>query len=130
MSGFDGSGLSKYMQPLNFISNYYGERYGFYFAWLAYYTAMLVPISIIGVIFFVLQIINYNQDGGNLKGALDWEWNFIFSILVSLWATLVLEGWKQTQARIGNTWLMRDYKTPATDLPNFKYSVGVDKDLK
>lgn len=54
MSLISGYNITTYMQPINFIANYYGEKYGFYFAWLAYYTAMLVPIVIVGIIFFVL----------------------------------------------------------------------------
>ena len=45
------------MQPLNFIADYYGEKFGFYFAWLVNYTAWLLPLAIVGVIFFVLQVI-------------------------------------------------------------------------
>jgi hypothetical protein len=29
--------------------NYFGEKIGLYFAWLGFYTAMLVPASIVGV---------------------------------------------------------------------------------
>jgi len=122
------------MQPINFISNYYGEKYGFYFAYLAFYTAMLVPIAIIGLIFFILQMYNYwSVIDGNIKGvdrSLDWEWNYIYAIIVSLWATLVVEGWKRTQARIGNKWLMRDFKDATTELSTYKCSHGIDKDLK
>jgi hypothetical protein len=45
------------MQPLNFIADYYGEKFGFYFAWLVNYTAWLIPLALIGVIFFVFQIL-------------------------------------------------------------------------
>lgn len=45
------------MQPLNFIARYYGEKFGFYFAWLVNYTAWLAPLAIIGVIFFILQVV-------------------------------------------------------------------------
>ena len=36
--GFIFSGFEANMQPLNFIADYYGEKYGFYFAWLVHYT--------------------------------------------------------------------------------------------
>ena len=37
-SGFIFSGFEDSMQPLNFIADYYGEKYGFYFSWLVHYT--------------------------------------------------------------------------------------------
>jgi len=95
-----GSNLSRYMQPINFISEYYGEKYGFYFAYLAYYTAMLVPIAIIGVIFFILQLRDYFQNeeaqAEGIKRSLDWRYNFVYSLIVSIWATLMVEGWIRT----------------------------------
>ena len=36
--GFIFSGFENAMQPLNFIAEYYGEKYGMYFAWLVHYT--------------------------------------------------------------------------------------------
>ena len=36
------------MQPLNYIKEYYGEKYGFYFSWLVHYTSWLIPAAIIG----------------------------------------------------------------------------------
>ena len=45
------------MQPLNFIKDYYGEKFGFYFAWLIYYTGWLIPPAIIGTILVIIIII-------------------------------------------------------------------------
>lgn len=42
------------MQPLNFIREYYGAKFGFYFAWLIHYTGMLIIPSIVGIIIFTL----------------------------------------------------------------------------
>jgi len=121
------------MVPINFIADYYGERYGFYFAWLAYYTATLVPIAIVGVFFFIFQLVNFfmYRRGESYEKALDWEFNFIYSVIVSIWATLVVEGWKRMQAKIGNSWLIRDFKhCHTTELPSFQHFFGVDEHLK
>ena len=36
--GMISSNFLNHMQPLNFIKEYYGENFGFYFAWLIHYT--------------------------------------------------------------------------------------------
>ncbi|KAJ8314467.1 hypothetical protein KUTeg_006617 [Tegillarca granosa] len=41
------------MQPLNYIRQYYGEKIGLYFVWLGFYTQMLIPASIVGLIVFI-----------------------------------------------------------------------------
>jgi len=46
------------MQPLNFIANYYGEKFGFYFTWLVNYTAWLLPLALVGLLFFMFQIVD------------------------------------------------------------------------
>ena len=45
------------MQPLNFIKDYYGEKFGFYFGWLIHYTGWLIPVAIIGIIIGIAMII-------------------------------------------------------------------------
>ena len=45
------------MQPLNFIKDYYGEKFGFYFAWLIHYTGWLIPVAVIGLIFGIAMIV-------------------------------------------------------------------------
>ncbi|XP_020601882.1 anoctamin-4-like isoform X1 [Orbicella faveolata] len=38
------------MQPLDHIRDYFGEKIGIYFAWLGFYTAMLLPAALMGLI--------------------------------------------------------------------------------
>ena len=45
------------MQTLNFIKDYFGEKFGFYFAWLIHYTGQLIPIAIIGIVFGIAMIV-------------------------------------------------------------------------
>ncbi|KAH9634436.1 hypothetical protein HF086_008270 [Spodoptera exigua] len=37
-------------QPLDYVKDYFGVKIGLYFAWLGFYTHMLIPASIVGVI--------------------------------------------------------------------------------
>ncbi|KAI0208292.1 Anoctamin-4 [Lamellibrachia satsuma] len=39
-------------QPLDLIRKYFGEKIGMYFAWLGFYTIMLIPPSIVGLVVF------------------------------------------------------------------------------
>ncbi|XP_031570691.1 anoctamin-4-like [Actinia tenebrosa] len=41
------------MQPLDQISNYFGEKIGLYFAWLGFYTGMLVPAALVGLVVLI-----------------------------------------------------------------------------
>lgn len=40
-------------QPLDYIKEYFGVKIGLYFAWLGYYTYMLLLASIVGLISFI-----------------------------------------------------------------------------
>ncbi|CAB1336382.1 unnamed protein product, partial [Coregonus sp. 'balchen'] len=40
-------------QPLDHIREYFGEKIAFYFAWLGFYTAWLLPASVVGTFVFV-----------------------------------------------------------------------------
>ncbi|XP_049838929.1 anoctamin-5-like isoform X1 [Schistocerca gregaria] len=44
-------------QPLHEVRNYFGEKVGLYFAWLGFYTKMLIPASVFGFICFLYGLI-------------------------------------------------------------------------
>ena len=44
------------------LRDYYGERIALYFAWLEFYTLMLVPVSIIGIAIFIYGVSLWNND--------------------------------------------------------------------
>ncbi|KAA3681139.1 anoctamin-7 [Paragonimus westermani] len=48
-------------QPLDHIRQYYGEKIGFYFAWLGLYTAWLLPAAIVGILVFLYGLITMNS---------------------------------------------------------------------
>jgi len=79
------------MQPLSFITDYYGEKFDFYFAWLVHYTGFLLMPSIAGLVLFIRQLIGNFLDESeerNLVKAFDTMGNVYFAIFIALWCTM------------------------------------------
>jgi Dimerisation domain of Ca+-activated chloride-channel, anoctamin/Calcium-activated chloride channel len=49
-------------QPLDKIKEYFGVQVGLYFAWLGFYTKMLVPLAFVGVVCFIYGFIEVFTD--------------------------------------------------------------------
>nr|XP_043892005.1 anoctamin-5-like [Solea senegalensis] len=49
-------------QPLNLIRKYYGEKIGIYFAWLGFYTEMLLFAAVVGTICFIYGLLTYDDN--------------------------------------------------------------------
>uniref|UniRef100_A0A7N6FI63 Anoctamin n=1 Tax=Anabas testudineus TaxID=64144 RepID=A0A7N6FI63_ANATE len=49
-------------QPLDLIRKYYGEKIGIYFAWLGFYTEMLLFAAIVGTICFIYGFLTYDDN--------------------------------------------------------------------
>jgi len=52
-------------QPLWLIKRYFGDKIGLYFAWLGFYTQMLIPAAICGLVVFCYGL-----------GTLYADWNY------------------------------------------------------
>ncbi|XP_016889956.1 anoctamin-4-like isoform X1 [Cynoglossus semilaevis] len=48
-------------QPLDLIRTYFGEKIGLYFAWLGWYTGMLVPAALVGLLVFLYGVFTLDQ---------------------------------------------------------------------
>ena len=108
-SGMLLTGFLKNMQPLNFIKDYYGEKFGFYFAWLIHYTGWLIPVAIIGFIFGTIMVIQSIDEGKGYSQLLSSPISILYGIVIMIWITLFHESWKRKQNYIGNEWLVRDF---------------------
>ena len=124
-------------QPLDYVKEYFGVKIGLYFAWLGFYTHMLIPASIVGLLCFMYSCATLysnepSEDICNGNGTIEmcplcdhfcgyWDLKetclharithlfdnpstVIFSIFMSLWATLFLELWKRYSAEITHKW--------------------------
>lgn len=54
----DTQSILPWRQPLEDIRNYFGEKIAMYFGFMAHYTLWLLVPSIVGVVVFILQIVN------------------------------------------------------------------------
>ena len=109
------------MQPLNFIKDYYGEKFGFYFAWLIHYTGWLIPVAIIGFFFGVANIIDAFDEGRKFDSVMASPYSIVYGICIMIWITLFHESWKRKQNYIGNEWLVRDFEDETTERNDFKH---------
>ena len=48
-------------QPLDDIRKYFGNKIGIYFAWLDFYTKMLVPAAVVGVTVVVYGLVTFSS---------------------------------------------------------------------
>ncbi|XP_055844830.1 anoctamin-6 isoform X2 [Episyrphus balteatus] len=49
-------------QPLDSVREYFGPKVALYYAWLGFYTHMLIPVSIIGILCFVYGFATWSSD--------------------------------------------------------------------
>lgn len=47
-------------QPINDVRNYFGEKVALYYLWLGWYTLLLLPASLLGVVVFLYALAFYN----------------------------------------------------------------------
>ncbi|RDD39920.1 Anoctamin-4 [Trichoplax sp. H2] len=113
-------------QPLDLVRKYFGEKIGIYFAWLGFYTGMLIPASILGVLCFLYglftmgsnkvssEICSYNLRKQFYMCPLCDElcpyWELRTTCNYAKASTLFLEFWKRRQARIAFEWDLLDYE--------------------
>lgn len=131
--GFIFTGFKDNMQPLNFIADYYGEKYGFYFSWLVHYTGQLIIPSIVGLGILIWQIVDMIQDGVAAKdvpAALNTTKNVWYAIFLMFWTTWLVESWKRKESLIAHQWLMRDFRDSTTERSEFKYALDLDVHTK
>ncbi|KAE8889728.1 hypothetical protein PF005_g271 [Phytophthora fragariae] len=71
------------------LLTYFGEKHAFYYAFVTFYTVWLLPMALVGAICQLLWLV----DGVSFVPPL-------FAIVVSIWATLMVERWKRKRSEI------------------------------
>ena len=97
--GFLTGSYIKYMQPINIIKNYLGEKCAFEYSYLIHYQAYLCIPAVVGIIMTLVSVEKY-ADTQELKQSLDTTINGVFGLCTAIWATCFLESWKRKQRTI------------------------------
>ncbi|CEG40388.1 Protein required for meiotic chromosome segregation [Plasmopara halstedii] len=87
-------------QPLHKIRYYFGEKIALYFAWLEFYTKMLVFPAVAGLITFVYIEARQAATGTNQQGYI----LIAFAVFVVLWSSLFSELWKRKNGLLDSLW--------------------------
>jgi hypothetical protein len=98
-------------QPLNAVRDYFGESVAFYFVYLQHYIEHLIKVAILGALCHVVSAI-YNADESPI--------NLYFTFFVVLWATYMIETWKQKQSRTSMEWGTVGVENEETVRPTFR----------
>ncbi|KPP75624.1 anoctamin-4-like [Scleropages formosus] len=118
-------------QPLDLIRRYFGEKIGLYFAWLGWYTGMLFPAALVGLLVFLYGVftLEHCQVRICLTGTVRWipasGRDAVLELNVLQNTTVFLEFWKRRRAVLAYDWDLIDWEEEEEEIrPQFeaKYS--------
>jgi hypothetical protein len=98
-------------QPLLEIRDYFGEKIAMYFAWLEFYTKMLVFPSAAGIAVFALSGALSEEQKGILL--------ITFGGMIAVWSTCFIELWKRKTTVLNLWWGMSNLHSANDPRPQF-----------
>ncbi|KAG9285121.1 hypothetical protein G9A89_008468 [Geosiphon pyriformis] len=112
-------------QPLDEVRDYFGEKYGMYFAWLGLYTTWLLVATILGcitVLYGLIVVASKSYFKNGVAGiSLIWDnaLTFPFAVVMSIWGTCFLESWKRYNAALVHDWDLGEFEEEEQLSPDF-----------
>ncbi|KAI9997720.1 hypothetical protein PInf_001651 [Phytophthora infestans] len=103
-------------QPLHKIRFYFGEKIALYFAWLEFYTKMLLFPSIAGIVTIIYEEERDEEGNDNNRG----YFLVAFAIFVVIWSSMFSEFWKRKNGLLGSLWGCRGYNEAFHYRPQFQ----------
>ena len=79
---------------LSAIKNYFGEKTGFYFAWMSFYTSWLIIPATLSLALTIYQN----------AIAVDTIFTALYSLLICIWVTIFIERWKRKCSELALRW--------------------------
>jgi len=103
--------------PLEEIRDYFGEPVAFYFGFLLFYLRWLVAPAIVGLLFFIWQMITMGTDDGYTIAVPGIPFMGLFMIF---WCVAFVDFWARQEARYRQQWGMSKFETKAVARPQFE----------
>lgn len=101
------------------IREYCGEEIGLYFAWLNYYKQCLLPISVPGVLVFVVIVLDMTVEAVRESEVRRYVCA-VFSALLCIWGQWFINSWRREASYIITRWGMADFHHREHQRPDFK----------
>lgn len=102
----------KIFAPFNAIAFYFGCDYSLYVSFTVLYTSYLVIIAIPGTIFYIWSL-STGKSVDNILTA-------FYSLLMTVWITVVFENWKRRQNELALIWNSQEKNNRKVERPQFK----------
>uniref|UniRef100_A0A7N6B0A5 Anoctamin n=1 Tax=Anabas testudineus TaxID=64144 RepID=A0A7N6B0A5_ANATE len=107
-------------QPFHDVKCYFGEKVALYYLWLGWYTQLLVPAAVLGVVVFLYGLAFFNTIfppcvinnvfiSTQISHLFDNEGTVAFAMFMAIWATVFLELWKRHRATYVSRWKVYDW---------------------
>lgn len=96
-------------QPLDQIRNYFGEEVALYYAWLGYYTKLLVAPAVVGLVVGIIGFV-WNKDL-----SFDHPWvnasRLFFCVFVGVWCSFFFCLWRRKEKVLELAWGVEEAET-------------------
>jgi hypothetical protein len=99
--------------PAGRIREYFGEKIAMYFAFLSFYTIMLIIPSIIGIPIFIVQFFGF------IPRTVEIWCSVAFGFVMIIWTTLLAELWGRRETWFAVVWGQTDFEEDETVRPAF-----------
>jgi hypothetical protein len=101
-----------WLQHVDDVKDYYGEKIAFYFLWLGHYTTWLIPAAIIGFIGWLGVAADDNNPNAPIMP--------YFATFIAIWSTIFLEFWKRKEKFYAMKWGTLGFESTEQDRPEFE----------
>jgi len=103
--------------PLHLLRRYFGEKIALYFAFLQHYLKWLMFPALLGLAVFIIVVTTDKKISEDAQS--------VFSVFITIWATLFSKFWERRSAVLSHRWNMRHYVKEEQELPTFEGPVEV-----
>ena len=90
------------------MRDYFGEKIGFYFAWLEHYSTSLLVLTVVAVSLYIpMALVQYGTCPNDCSHSV--VWTPLYSLILVVWCSLHSEGWKRRNAELMYLWDSRHF---------------------